>query len=376
MCPPWTTRSLATCGRNMGTTISSWQELLAEQDLSYLQSVVNDLSLEECVSEATSERVAFLQRLKSAGVTKLNERQKLANACGQVQRLGRLGGRASQEAALATMLVQARQRGELELVRRLESSLTSSSSRVWALSDVHTDRPENMDWITNLGSNGSYMSDTLILAGDVSDDPAVMCATLTSLAQTFKDVFFVPGNHDLWVNTARGGAATSLDVLENIFQLCRELGIHTRPAFASGVIIVPILSWHHKSWDIEPELTCWSNVTPASKCVVDYFRCKWPPGLDGTCNADSIARHFDTLNDRDGWLLEDVVSELRTQHTDAPSITFSHFVPRVELNPEKRYLFNPSLSKAIGSVHLQRRIERLRPEVHVFGHSERRSEKP
>ena len=356
----------------MSSAISSWQELLAEQGLSHLCSVVNGLSLEECVIQATSERVLFLQHLKSVGVAKLSERQKLANACGQVQRMGRLGGRASQEAALATMLMQARQRGDLELVQRLEGSLTTSSCRVWALSDIHTDRPANMDWITNLGVDESYASDTLILAGDVSDDPKIMRATLSSLASTFKEIFFCPGNHDLWVHMttkeARGGAATSLDVLEDLFQLCHELGIHTAPALSSGVIIVPILSWHHKSWDSEPELTCWTNVIPASKCVVDYFRCKWPQGLDGTCDTDSVARHFDTLNDRHG-LLEDLVSNLRAQHPDAPCITFSHFVPRVELSPEKRYLFSPSLSKAIGSVHLKRRVDRLQPEVHVFGHS-------
>ena len=40
-------------------------------------------------------------------------------------------------------------------------------------------------------------------------------------------------------------------------------------------------------------------------------------------------------------------------------VTFSHFVPRVELNPEKRYLYYPNLVKATGSDFLRARLERL-----------------
>ena len=38
-------------------------------------------------------------------------------------------------------------------------------------------------------------------------------------------------------------------------------------------------------------------------------------------------------------------------------ISFSHFVPHVELNPEKRYLFFPNLNKAVGSNFLRERVE-------------------
>lgn len=41
--------------------------------------------------------------------------------------------------------------------------------------------------------------DVLILSGDVSDDLAILRATLASLRRTFGRVFFVPGNHDLWL---------------------------------------------------------------------------------------------------------------------------------------------------------------------------------
>merc|ERR1712072_42313 len=50
-------------------------------------------------------------------------------------------------------------------------------------------------------------------------------------------------------------------------------------------------------------------------------------------------------------------------------VSFSHFLPRLELLPEKRYLYFPPLAKFVGSTWLGRRVEQLRPDVHVFGHT-------
>ncbi|EKU20676.1 hypothetical protein NGA_2065300, partial [Nannochloropsis gaditana CCMP526] len=50
-------------------------------------------------------------------------------------------------------------------------------------------------------------------------------------------------------------------------------------------------------------------------------------------------------------------------------ISFSHFLPREELCPEKRFLLEPMLPKVIGSTPLRRQVEALRPDLHVFGHT-------
>ena len=177
--------------------------------------------------------------------------------------------------------------------------------RIWALSDVHTDKATNMRWIKGLeGSESCYSNDTLILAGDISDNLDIVQATLMRLKQTFRHVFFCPGNHDLWVRKSRdmrsssGPSISSLDALERLLQLCVDVGVQTRPGFAAGCVIAPILSWHHKSWDTEPEVTCWDGIAPADQSIMDYVFCDWPRPLDAYCNDDSIAQHFDKLNDQ------------------------------------------------------------------------------
>ena len=128
----------------------------------------------------------------------------------------------------------------------------------------------------------------------------------------------------------------------------------------------------------------------------DYHRSAWPDGLE--TGSEGLARRIDALNDEmahadsSGCHADHhaAVTELRARYPTAPLVSFSHFVPRVELSPEKRYacarclctrcarddprgvlaiicavcaryLFFPVLSKAIGSDFLRRRIERLKP---------------
>mmetsp|Transcript_28384 Transcript_28384/g.57229 ORF Transcript_28384/g.57229 Transcript_28384/m.57229 type:complete len:253 (-) Transcript_28384:55-813(-) len=109
--------------------------------------------------------------------------------------------------------------------------------------------------------------------------------------------------------------------------------------------------------------------------MMDYHLCMWPEPL---CQGDdSIARLFDQMNDKDSEggiehgqaMLRERVDTLRAAHPTAPLISFSHFLPRIELNPEKRYLFYPPLSKACGSNYLRARVDALKPSVHIFGHT-------
>ena len=162
---------------------------------------------------------------------------------------------------------------------------------------------------------------------------------------------------------------------------------------SSSVIVVPLYSWYHASWDKEPELThpdvleveSWM---PFNKKWGDFSLCRWPPQLvshtdfeNNSRYSTSLAEAFARLNEPflyappykslstdsastapsvpllDAETRETETREAETSFSkqllgtplqDSPNdtvLSFSHFLPRVELCPEKRFLLEPGLSK-------------------------------
>ena len=223
---------------------------------------------------------------------------------------------------------------------------------VYALSDLHADYPANMELFRELPARPR---DAIILAGDISHDLGILRETLGLFAAKYRHVFYTPGNHELWCHKS-DGCEDSLEKLQKILALCAELGVRTKPEeIGGGVLIVPLLSWYERGFDTDPDVVD-EGLTPVEKTMSDFHLCRWPRGLSATDG--TLAAHFDGLNDP----LPDL-SGSRTV------ISFSHFVPRPELLPEKRYLYYPPLAGAVGSRALGERVRRIRPSVHVFGHT-------
>mmetsp|Transcript_73596 Transcript_73596/g.130512 ORF Transcript_73596/g.130512 Transcript_73596/m.130512 type:complete len:404 (+) Transcript_73596:69-1280(+) len=268
----------------------------------------------------------------------------------------------------------------------LEDHLEASAApnRIWAVSDIHTDAKDNLDFVERLDPK-AYAKDALILAGDVSDNLEVVRKTLRSLRAKFAYVFFVPGNHDLWVTRqkAKDNCHDSLSKMSALERICQEERVDTRPRRllasregASSVWIVPLLSWHCQSFDTEPDIDKrWRGIPEVEAICSDYELCAWPGTLDP--RTDAIAEKLDQMNDKlvmemdeaNGTQLNALIDgRVRTDSGDI-IISFSHFLPRIELLPEKRYLYMPSLAKMVGSPLLGRRVERMQPHVHIFGHT-------
>jgi len=224
---------------------------------------------------------------------------------------------------------------------------------VYAVSDIHTDMKGNMEQITSWPPRPD---DVLLLAGDISNDMNVLRATFEAVRERFGHVFYCPGNHDLWVHKS-DGCKDSIEKLHKVEALCSELGIRTKPGYVAGIYIVPIISWYHTTFDSDPDVVD-ESLAPVEKSLMDFHFCKWPDGLTALEGSDSVARYMDGLND-----------EFPGDRAEGPVISFSHFLPRRDLIPEKRTLFYPPLPKAIGSTFLAERVKRLAPNVHVFGHT-------
>lgn len=239
--------------------------------------------------------------------------------------------------------------------------------RLWAISDIHTDMPENLAWLRGLDRSDTS-KDALILAGDVSNRGLVLREALRLCKERFARVFFCAGNHDLWHETARRTDGNAVEKLRRIVDVCAELGVECAPAefgdSSGSVLVVPLQSWHQPQWDTEPDIdTHWGGVHPVEQIMMDYNSTSWPRGVqigDGTA-----AQAVDGVNDE----LFDMDELLERRARCEAVVSFSHMLPRQELNPEKRYLYTPALAKASGSIPLRERVERLRPDVHVFGHT-------
>lgn len=141
--------------------------------------------------------------------------------------------------------------------------------KVYAISDLHIDFDGNAKWFFN-AFDADYDEDVLIVAGDVSDELSRLEQCFTYLARRFKQVIFVPGNHELWV--VRDRIPTSIKKFEEICRLTERCGVSMDVCHHAGVSIVPLLSWYDFSFS-----------TPTDKLLgswMDFYACKWPEHWD------------------------------------------------------------------------------------------------
>jgi hypothetical protein len=241
---------------------------------------------------------------------------------------------------------------------------------VFALSDVHADHGENLAWLRALPAPAGAGA-ALILAGDVADDLGLLGEVLRCLRDKFSALFFVPGNHDLWVR--RGECPDSARKFDRVMSLAEALGVHTRPARVGGapggsVWIVPLLSWYVGPDEDEESLFVVKPGEDASlEMWSDRYFVRWPP-----LPASTPARYFLDMN-----------APYLGRSWDAPVISFSHFLPRRDLifsTPAERAAL-PSVpvdehpefnfSRVAGCAGLDGQIRRLGAAVHVYGHQHR-----
>jgi Icc-related predicted phosphoesterase len=220
--------------------------------------------------------------------------------------------------------------------------------RIFAISDLHTDFRENWRLVNQL-SKSLYQNDVLIVAGDIADTNEIIKRTLSLLRSRFKMVFYTPGNHELWVRDRKDGF-DSIEKLNSILSLCESLDVQTSPAIAGNIWIVPLFSWYDLDFDSE-NTDAQLEGDAQIEGWTDFYFCKWPQGIQ------QLSRYFMKLN----------LPNIRRY--DRPIISFSHFLPRIELLPAKENLIFKGLPKVAGSRLLEKQIRELQSVTHVFGHS-------
>src|ERR1700724_1847105 len=137
--------------------------------------------------------------------------------------------------------------------------------RVFAISDLHVEHAENDRWVSGI-STWDFRSDVLICAGDVAQKAKLLGSAFGRLRHRFREVVYVPGNHELWVGGRQEGS--SIDKFHQVQALARDSGIHTEPLEFEKFSLVPLLAWYDHSYGEPGEelLQRWS----------DYHVCSWP----------------------------------------------------------------------------------------------------
>ncbi len=215
--------------------------------------------------------------------------------------------------------------------------------RVFAVSDLHVDYEPNALWVQQL-SLSDYLNDVLIVAGDVSDVADRVRLCLETLARRFWRVLFIPGNHDLWVRRDEPGL-DSIGKFERITALAKSVGASMEVFHHHELSIVPLLGWYDDSFGVPGD--------DLRAAWVDYRACRWPEGH----TSQRITADFLAMN------------RYRRQSESEVIVSYSHFLPRIDVMPERIPMAMRYIYPILGSTALGEQVQALKPKVHVYGHS-------
>ncbi len=215
--------------------------------------------------------------------------------------------------------------------------------RIFALSDIHVDYEANAAWVANL-SVSEYQQDVLILAGDVTATRPLLEWCLGVLTRRFRKVLFVPGNHELWV-ARENSRKNSLEKFDEVCTVVESSGASMQTFRERNISIVPLLGWYDYSFGEPSE--------ELKSIWMDYRSCRWPIGFTDK----DVAAHFAAFNNN------------KVKMPGEKVITYSHFLPRIDLMPQFIPAVHKVLYPVLGSEQLEQQLRRLSPDIHVYGHS-------
>lgn len=189
-----------------------------------------------------------------------------------------------------------------------------------------------------------FRNDILVVAGDVSDSLDAVTMTLTALADRFRKVLYVPGNYELWI-IRDPKLKSSSEKLRAVLAIAESCGASTKPFHSQKLSIVPLFGWYDYSFG-EPS----SDLTAI---WMDFRNCRWPHHF----RAQEISSLLSSFNEPLPTIANKTV------------ISFSHFLPRIDLMPQYIPLHHRYLYPILGSYTLERQLRRLGTTLHVYGHS-------
>ena len=189
--------------------------------------------------------------------------------------------------------------------------------RLWALSDLHVSHPENRE---ALESFPAFPDDWLILVGDVTDGVRRLDWCFQRLTPKFRQVVWVPGNHELWTIPGAVPRLCGVALYERLVRIARSHGVLTPedpyPTVEhrkGPVLIVPLFLLYDYSF--RPRHVRRDEVIPWARET-------------GTACSDELMLHPDPFPDRDSWCAarcKDAAARLGSYPADLPKVLINHY---------------------------------------------------
>ena len=229
--------------------------------------------------------------------------------------------------------------------------------KLLAVSDLHLRHAATREALARLPPRPD---DWLIVAGDVGETEAELRFAWTLLRPRFAELFWVPGNHDLWTPPGDPAALRGQALYGRLVEVCREFGVHTP----------------------EDPFVAWSGPGPACRVaplftLYDYsFRpdevpregaVPWAVESGVLCSDESLL-HPDPHPSRDAWCAERCrysEARLAVAAAEGPLVLVNHWPLRRDLLTLRRV---PRFSIWCGTRRSEDWHRRFRAVAVVYGH--------
>jgi 3',5'-cyclic AMP phosphodiesterase CpdA len=195
--------------------------------------------------------------------------------------------------------------------------------KLYAISDLHLSHDINRQ---ALDAISPHPEDWLILAGDVGEKEEQLQYTLSLLSRRFKQLVWVPGNHDLWTLPGEQGGPRGQAKYERLVALCRDFGVLTPED--------PYALWQAdgQTYHIAPLFTLYDySFRPAD--IPLERAVEWAAEANTVCS-DEYLLYPDPYPTRSDWCMarcDYTEQRLEELSPDIPLILVNHFPLREDL---------------------------------------------
>ncbi|MGI1677646.1 MAG: metallophosphoesterase [Cellvibrionaceae bacterium] len=232
--------------------------------------------------------------------------------------------------------------------------------KLYAISDLHLERPKNREALNYIPS---FIEDGLILAGDICSTAAQLEDALLVLKKKFKQIIWVPGNHELWITNDKHNS--SVDKYNDLVSVCRKMDVATPED--------EYIKWEHEknNYLIVP-MTLLYDYSFRPEHVDDNDVISWAKESGVLCRDEHLfdTGHHESIKDWCWERIQYTQERLTDCDPNIPMILVNHFPLRYDLVRTMRI---PRFSIWCGTKKTEHWHKEYNVDVVVSGHLHMRS---